>query len=51
MAVILSIVLMNSVVFLQREQTPSLAEQSDQQGYEDFSLADNAIYDYENQEP
>jgi len=51
MAVILSIVLMNSVVFLQQEQTASLAEQSDQHGYEEFSLADNASYDFENQEP
>lgn len=52
MAVIFSVILMNTLVFIQQDRTsPPLAEQSEQQVYEDFYLADNAFSDYENLEP
>ncbi|MEJ7737771.1 MAG: hypothetical protein WKF97_10120 [Chitinophagaceae bacterium] len=52
MAVVLAVVLMNTVVFFKHDETaPSIAEQQTEQQYEDFSLADNAFYDYENLEP
>jgi hypothetical protein len=50
--VIIIILVMNAVaVFEQTDSTPVLAEQTEQSAYEEFNLAANSFYDFENAEP
>jgi hypothetical protein len=50
--VIMVIVVMNAVaVFEQTESTPVLADQTEQSAYDEFNLAANSFYDFENAEP
>jgi hypothetical protein len=50
--VIIAIVVMNAVaVFEQTESAPVLADQTEQSAYDEFNLAANSFYDFENAEP
>jgi hypothetical protein len=50
--VILAVIITNAAVIIQqKDNTPSLVEQSEQSVYDDFNLAANTFYDYETSEP